>query len=86
MSTFINKTIVITGSSRGLGRSIAIGFAKKKANIVINYTQDAKSAEEVYDYIKSLNKNVIIVKFIKMSFFSQNVKLNHNHNLLKMNH
>jgi len=62
MTTFFDKTIIITGSSRGLGRSIAIGFAKKEANIVINYTQDAKSAEEVYDYIKTINKNVIVVQ------------------------
>ena len=62
MTTFIDKTIIITGSSRGLGRSIAIGFAKKEANIVINYNQDVKSAEEVYDYIKTINKNVMVLQ------------------------
>jgi len=62
MNEFINKTVIITGSSRGLGRSIAIGFAEKKANIVINYNKDYESAKNVYDYIKTINKNVIIVQ------------------------
>jgi len=62
VTTFVDKTIIITGSSRGLGRSIAIGYAKKEANIVINYNQDVKSAEEVYDHIKTINKNVIVLQ------------------------
>ncbi|MBO0438473.1 3-oxoacyl-[acyl-carrier-protein] reductase [Vagococcus fluvialis] len=31
-----NKTVVITGSSRGIGRGLAIQFAKEGANIVLN--------------------------------------------------
>lgn len=39
---FQNKTIFISGASRGIGKSIALKFAKEGANIVIA----AKSAEE----------------------------------------
>lgn len=33
---FENKTVVITGSSRGIGKQLAYRFAKEKANIVLN--------------------------------------------------
>lgn len=35
-----NKTVVITGSSRGIGRELAIRFAKEGANIVLNGRKD----------------------------------------------
>lgn len=40
--SFANKTIIITGSSRGIGKAIALRMAKESANIVIV----AKSIEE----------------------------------------
>jgi citronellol/citronellal dehydrogenase len=42
MPSFKNKTIFITGASRGIGKAIAIRFAKEHANIVVA----AKSVEE----------------------------------------
>jgi 3-oxoacyl-[acyl-carrier protein] reductase len=62
MIKFVNKTVIITGSSRGLGRAIAIAFAEKDANVVLNYKQDKESADEVYNYIKKYNKNVVVIK------------------------
>lgn len=62
MNRLINKTAIITGSSRGLGRMIAIAFAKEGANVVINYHVNKKAATELALEIKSYNKNVIIIK------------------------
>ena len=41
------KTALITGASRGIGRSIALDMAKNGANIALNYIGDSKEAEEV---------------------------------------
>ena len=34
---FENKTVLITGASRGIGAASALAFAKEGANVVINY-------------------------------------------------
>lgn len=57
-----NKTALITGSSRGIGRAIALDFAKQGANSVINYVNDEKSASNVVDEISQLGMQAIAVK------------------------
>lgn len=49
---FTNYTVLITGSSRGLGKAIAIEFAKKGANIVINYLNSSNEALMLQEYLK----------------------------------
>ena len=44
---------LVTGSSRGLGKGIAIALAKKGVNVVINYCHHEEDALELCDYIKS---------------------------------
>lgn len=41
------KTVLITGSSRGIGRAAAALFAKKGYNTVINYNKSKERAEEL---------------------------------------
>lgn len=41
------KNALITGSSRGIGRGIALRFAAEGANVAINYVGGVKAAEEV---------------------------------------
>ncbi|MCL7418502.1 MAG: SDR family NAD(P)-dependent oxidoreductase, partial [Halalkalicoccus sp.] len=48
-----NRTCLITGSSRGIGRGIAEQLADEGANVAINYRASAGAADEVVDGIDS---------------------------------
>jgi len=56
------KTIVITGSSRGIGLELAKRFAKEGANVVINYFQSEEKAKELFAEISTLNQNCLLLK------------------------
>ncbi len=53
---------VVTGSSRGFGRTIALALAAEGANVVINYAKSAESAEKVVRDVKSLGVDSFAVK------------------------
>lgn len=55
------KTALVTGSSRGIGRAIALQLARDGMNIVVNYSKDKKGAEETVNEIKKLDKDAISV-------------------------
>ena len=62
MISLKNKTALITGSARGLGKAIAERFASLGANIVVNYSKDIASANEVVSNIESLGVRAIAVQ------------------------
>ncbi|HCE34547.1 MAG TPA: 3-oxoacyl-ACP reductase, partial [Clostridiales bacterium] len=43
----MNKTAIISGSSRGIGAAIAEELAKKGWNVVLNYVRNEQKAEEL---------------------------------------
>ena len=47
-----DKIALVTGSSRGVGRAVALGYGKEGAKVVVNYTSSEKAAEEVVAEIK----------------------------------
>src|SRR3989338_4410924 len=59
---FKNKVVLITGSSRGIGRATALEFAKEGANVVINYVKSEKEANSLVNEIKKIGSNAIAVK------------------------
>jgi 3-oxoacyl-[acyl-carrier protein] reductase len=62
MNSLKNKVALITGSARGLGKAIAERYAALGANIVLNYSKDKVSVDEVESNIKAMGANVISVQ------------------------
>ncbi len=59
---FKDKIVLITGSSRGIGRATAIAFAKEGAKVVVNYVKNKNAAREVVEEIKKLGSDVIAIQ------------------------
>jgi len=56
------KTALVTGASRGIGKAIAVEFARQGADVIVNYSKDEKGALETVNEIKSLGRKGIAVK------------------------
>ena len=54
-----NKVVIITGSSRGIGASCALLFAKAGAKVVVHYQKEKQKAEKLRDQIGSDNCLVV---------------------------
>ena len=62
MLEFKDKIVLVTGSSRGIGRSIAISFAKAGANVIINYRNNAMDASVAYDIVSSYGNKCLCIQ------------------------
>lgn len=57
------KTVLITGGTKGIGKSIAIKFASNSYNLVLNYVNDTQNAELLKEELEKTYKvNVLLVK------------------------
>ena len=51
MSQFLNKSVLITGASGGLGQQLAFDFAREGAKVTVNYSSSIKAAEKIVTQI-----------------------------------
>lgn len=56
------KCAIVTGASRGIGRSIALKLASLGASIVINYRSNEEEALDVQREIKELGSEAIVIQ------------------------
>ncbi|WNS80145.1 enoyl-[acyl-carrier-protein] reductase FabL [Domibacillus sp. DTU_2020_1001157_1_SI_ALB_TIR_016] len=56
------KTALVTGSSRGVGKAIAIALAKQGYDIVVNYARSKTAAEETAKEIELLGRRALVIK------------------------
>lgn len=56
------KCAVITGASRGIGREIALKYAKEGASIVLNYRNSETEALKLKEELDKLGSDTLIIK------------------------
>lgn len=59
---FQEKTVVVTGAGRGIGRTLALGFAAQGAMVLVHYAHSSRGAEEVVGQIKAQGGNALTVQ------------------------
>ncbi len=57
-----DKVALVTGSSRGIGRSVALAYAKEGARVIVNYTSNEKAAQDVVTSIQGIGTDAIAVR------------------------
>ncbi len=60
--TFAGKTALITGSGRGIGKAIALAFAREGADVVVNFFRNRAPAEATVAEIEALGRRTLLVK------------------------
>ena len=63
------KTILITGGSRGIGKEIALKFARNDYDVAITYSEHREEAEETINDLKRYGINPVL---IQCNFLSEN--------------
>ena len=53
MANLANKTALVTGASRGMGRATALALAAAGARVIIHYGRNADEAKTVVDQIRA---------------------------------
>lgn len=59
---FKDKIVLVTGSSRGIGRSIAVKFAKAGASVIINYKSNESEAKAITEIISSYDGDSMCIQ------------------------
>ena len=59
---FEDNIAIVTGSSQGIGRGIALGLAEAGADVAVNYHRNRKGAEAVASEIRALGRRAIVVQ------------------------
>lgn len=61
MYTFENKVVWITGSTTGIGRMTALGFAERGADVIIHGYNDKENGEKLLKELKEIGSDALLV-------------------------
>ncbi len=59
---FSGKIVLVTGSGRGIGRAIALHFARLGGDVVVNFFRNRAPAEKTAQEIEALGRRALLVK------------------------
>ena len=59
---FKDKTVLITGGSRGIGKSLCLAFAENGCNIIFTYLRSKTESEKLTKKIKEIGVKVESIK------------------------
>lgn len=58
----LDKTAVVTGAQKGIGRAAALALAGAGANVVVNYLDDENAAAEIISEIEGMGRQAAVAK------------------------
>lgn len=58
----VGKKALVTGSGTGLGREVALEFARQGADVVVHYYRSARGAEAVLKKIRGIGRRVTVIQ------------------------
>jgi NAD(P)-dependent dehydrogenase (short-subunit alcohol dehydrogenase family) len=56
------KKALVTGAQQGIGRAIAVEFARHGADVAINYLDDADAAADVAQAVRELGRKAVLIQ------------------------
>jgi 3-oxoacyl-[acyl-carrier protein] reductase len=63
MAEIKKRVALVTGASRGIGRSIAVAFAKQGCFVIINYSSSPEAAQETLNEVREVGGDGEVLKF-----------------------
>jgi NAD(P)-dependent dehydrogenase (short-subunit alcohol dehydrogenase family) len=57
-----DKVAVITGGDSGIGRAVAIAYAREGADVLISYLSEDSDAKDTAEYVEKAGRRVVLVK------------------------
>ena len=58
---FADCSVLITGGDSGIGRAVAIAFAREGADVVLAYLNEHKDAEETARWVRSAGRRAVLI-------------------------